>query len=1457
MSPRARSVTETRRSAPRAADAERRRRPPEPETGPGRPRADSVPAPAIPAVPEQVRWRLRYLVVCAILSALAFSSAGGDTSPDTKLDLVVNPAGFLHRALTLWDPNGFGGQLQNQAYGYLFPMGPFFWVGHVMRVAPWIVERLWWSAMLSAAFLGVVALTRLLTIGNRWTQILAGVAYAGSPHVLSIIGSNSVEVLPMCVAPWMVAAVVAGSQGGSPRRYGLLAGVPVLFMGGVNAAVVLAAILPAALWLVTRRPSAQSLLLTAWATAGVVLATLWWIVPLLLLGRFSPPFLNYIENSSITTSTTSMIESLRGTADWVSYISPGSRGGFALLTNRVLVLNSVLVVTLGLAGLATRRTPHRLWLVACLSVGLVALTFGHGGSIGSLNAVGERALLDGALAPLRNVHKFDLLIRLPLVLGLAHLTSILRWGTTRVERRASNAVVTLIAAVAVVATAAPLLGFALAPTGSYTALPNYWKQAAGWLNTHETSGRALEVPASRFADYQWGTLSDEPLQPLSTVPWEVRNAIPLVPAGHIRTLDTIEHELASGRGSFGLSTYLQRSGIRYLVVRNDLNYAAESTLAPNIVHAALLTSPGIERVAQFGPMIGPTGSLSVTVDQGLTGSYAAVEIWQVGGQPSPPVATTTSLNNVVQLSGGPETIPQLASSAVLSTTQPTILTTDGSGLARGGTILTDGLRRREINFGGAVGVSSPTLTTNDTKRLGASVLDYLPPGATALSHQSVAKFVGAADVAASSSAADVTSRLLPNASEQPFSAFDNDDATAWVSAPGEDPVGQWVQATFGAPRVMSTATIALTDVGQRVTSVRVTSDTGFRDTTVRPTTGPQPLRLPPGPTLSLRVTVRAVSSADGGGNDVLNAVGIADVRLAGISISRTIVVPDDLPGGTAPSAVSFAVPPDARTGCIFLGATPECVAGLDLSGEDAAGIDRTFTTGAAAKYAITATVTPRAGRSLDGLIAQYAGYPVQAIGSTDAVADPLGAGQAAVDDDPATGWTASASDPDPTLTITWKRAVTVRSLTITTDPNSTRPDEVRITSPNGERSGFVAPDGRVRFAALRTNQLSLHLTSSVGLRRNLDLSATGVDVLGIGAAEVTIPGVPKATRQRSAARAVLLPCGAGPVVELDGVDHQTQILTTIEKLRESTAVPLMLCGSPGVAVTAGQHRLRVLSTADFSATSVTLAQPSAVTRAEQSIRGPVSTAVVTWQTDHRVLAVAARTSESLITVDENANAGWRATVDGRRLRSVTVDGWKQGYVIPAGAAALVVLDFGPQFTYSLGLGGGATAVLVLLVVLSIPARPGRRREPGRGWELSGPVGAAIAVLVGWLCGAGTGLIIGGGAVVVFSVLRLGARRRRWNANDAAVAAVGAAAFLVAGLVLVRSPWGSAHYAGNSASVQILCLVGVTMVIAAPLVSGGWRWSNPAERPAQRPEPTDAAASPASRSSGRSGPTAES
>ena len=62
--------------------------------------------------------------------------------------------------------------------------------------------------------------------------------------------------------------------------------------------------------------------------------------------------------------------------------------------------------------------------------------------------------------------------------------------------------------------------------------------------------------------------------------------------------------LASGAGSPALADLLARSGVKYLLVRNDLDRAAAGTPRPALVHQALDRSLGLRRVASFGPVVG-------------------------------------------------------------------------------------------------------------------------------------------------------------------------------------------------------------------------------------------------------------------------------------------------------------------------------------------------------------------------------------------------------------------------------------------------------------------------------------------------------------------------------------------------------------------------------------------------------------------------------------------------------------------------------------------------------------------------------------------------------------------------------------------------------------------------------------------------------------------------------------
>ncbi len=565
-------------------------------------------APLVPVVVQ----RLRVLVACLLLVALAFSQSPGQLTADTKLDLAVAPLRFLGRALHLWDPAGAFGQLQNQAYGYLFPMGPFFALGELVDAPGWVVQRLWLSLVLVTALLGARALARELGIGTPATQLLAGVAYALSPRVLTVGGPISIEAWPLAVLPWVVVPLVRGARGGSVRRAAALSGVAVLCIGGVNAAATLAVLPLAGLFLLTRLGSPRGRRLAAWWALAVPLAALWWALPLVLLGRYSLPFLDYIETAAVTTSTTSLVEVLRGTSHWLAYVAVGDgpwwRAGWALVTDPLLIAATALVAGLGLAGLLRRDVPERVFLLGGVLLGTLLVTAGHVGSLpGWLEpplAGPLRELLDGPLAPFRNVHKFDAVLRLPLVLGLAHLASSVRWQRAErvpeVLRPVASRPVAALAVVGLLVGATPLLTGSLAPRGSFTAFPEAWPAVASWLEESAPEGRALVVPGASFGEYVWGRPLDEPLQPLAGSPWAVRNAVPLGTEGNTRLLDGVEELLESGRGSAGLAPLLRRAGVSHVVVRNDLDWLSAGASWPYLASRALTGSPGVELVQSFG-----------------------------------------------------------------------------------------------------------------------------------------------------------------------------------------------------------------------------------------------------------------------------------------------------------------------------------------------------------------------------------------------------------------------------------------------------------------------------------------------------------------------------------------------------------------------------------------------------------------------------------------------------------------------------------------------------------------------------------------------------------------------------------------------------------------------------------------------------------------------------------------
>ena len=1243
------------------------------------------------------------LAASAAILVACILQAPGRLAADTKLDLAIAPLRFLGRTLRLWQPEAAFGHIQNQSVGYLFPMGPFFAIGDGVGLPMWLVQRLWMATLLLVAFWGVLRLAKAFAIGSPGSRLAAAATYALSPAMLVVIGSTSGGQVPAALLPWAVLPLVRGAAEGSPRRAAARSGLAIAAMGGINAASTLSVLPLPALWLLTRRgPRARALL--RWWVLVVPAACLWWLVPLVLQVRYGTDFLPFTESATTTTATASATEAIRGTGHWLAYLFSGGEpwlpGGWGLHSVRIAIVATVVLAGAGLWGLARRDMPERTFLVLGVAVGFVAVVAGYAGPVGGGLAGLVRDGLDGPLGAFRNVSKFEPLLRLPLALGLAHaVSSVAMPRVAGAERMAAGAIV----AALIAAAALPLTRAQTVPPGSFPEIPAHWEEAADWVHARAGGGGTLLAPSAAFAEYDWGRPLDEPFQALARSPWAVRNLVPLGTSGLTRLLDEVDARLARGDAGPGFAPGLARAGVRFLVVRNDLDPARTAAPPPVQVRDALAMAPGLRLVRSFGPVVRGRANTDRLSPSSLTTTptrFRALDVYEVADWHGPVEAYPAS---PTVLSGGPEQLFDVADHDAV------VLAGDDTGDAPpAGRVVTDGFRRRDVGFGD-VRLDASYVLTPDEPAPGATrpPRDRLPLEGTV--HQTTARMTGA--VTLRSTSFGPTTVRLPEL--QPFAAFDGDLTSAWVAQGPDGPLRERIDVALSRAVDPGHLTVRLLDDPRwsRITRLRVSTPHGARTTRLRDTDGPQLVVVPAGSTRSLSIEIAGVIGPFG--------AGLREVAIPGVEIDRSLRLPADQ-DSAAPNAWLLhrgaADPFDATRG------------------DEEPRLRRTIVTGRPVTLRVTGTARAKPGPALDALLAPAAA-PLSMTASSVWKQLPAFSAAAATDGDPSTAWVADPADEQPALTLRWPEPVGLDRVEVVAAAGAVRrPTVLRLLSPDGDRRVRLPSSGVARFPALRTTSVVLEVLDSAELRpRLLGLvtpAATGMAELRFAA----LDGIarPDATPMFD------LPCGQGPPVLVDGRTIPTEVRGTTAAVRGMRPVTVAACEP--ITLTPGAHRVdgapdgALVIDALSLVPETTASTPSAAPR--RTVRA------VTWNAERRRVSVGPGAT-TWLTFTENFNDGWRADLDGRDLTAVRVDGWRQGFVVPEGSGGTVRLTFAPGRTYATGLGVGAVALLLLVIAALVrgegaAAAADRRRVPNAvafagalaaAFLAGGPVVAAVAVLV--------------------------------------------------------------------------------------------------------------------------------
>ncbi|WP_433252535.1 alpha-(1-_3)-arabinofuranosyltransferase domain-containing protein [Streptosporangium sp. CA-135522] len=1356
------------------------------------------------AGPARLRHRLHLLAGCLLLGAIAFNTSPGQVISETKLDMALNPLGFLARAVHLWD-GAFFGHLQNQAYGYLFPMGPFYALFQALDMPPWNIQRLWMTLVLCAAFLGVERVARAMDIGTPATRVLAGLAYALAPHAITLIGVNSSEFQPSAALPWILLPLVHGTRPqASPRRTAALSALAFLFAGGVNAVAELAVLVVPLLYLLTRRGGRRRRHLLLWWLGCVAAASMWWLMPLLVMGRYIFSFLPFIETADATTSVTSLINILRGTSDWLAFLpvdgQPFLPAAFEQATGPVMIVLTALAAGLGLAGIAARSTPERTFLTASLLAGVVIVSAGHADALAHPWTEQVRALLDGPLAPFRNLHKFDALIRLPLALGLAALPLA---GPVRLRRP-----VLAVSAALVALTALPVAVAGITPAGGFAEVPSYWKDAATWLNRNTGSGMVLAAPGSRRGEYLWGRPIDEPMQSLLTVRWATHTNVPWGSPGLARLVQAMDERFATGRGSPGLTSALRRIGVTYLLVRNDLAREGLGTAWPARVHETIEESTGLQRVAAFGPQIGTRANS--TASGWFEQPYPALEIYAV---PDPaPLVATVPRDGTLRVAGAPEAALALAEEGLLDDDRPTMVG-DEPGTATtpaADRVVTDTLRRREIVFGDLRRIGTATLTEDQPLERGgdSDLTDPAWTGATA-----TARYSGVQDVRASSAESGVGAGERRDPGRQPYAAFDADPRTGWRSDGWHGAVGQWLEVRFVESIDMPQITVAFEKgaLGPPVAEVALETAAGRRLAPVGDSADPQLLRPPVGRTSWLRIRVTKLATEPR--SRLGTRVGITEVAVPGVKPMRSIVVPPD--GRQDPGTVLLTRQGSAPM-CMHGSSTWTCSPSLTITGEDGSGFDRTFAVGDGGERAVTgrAVLTdPVSAR----LLTTVPGVYPQVTASSTLTDHPAVLGRAAMDGNLDTVWYAQTFDRHPTLTVKLRRKTTISQIMVLFPDSFLGQPPVKVSVRGGGRAaqGWVGSDGRVSFTPIRTDRLEIGFTAPAS--RPIEVS------------ELTIPGVkPPGSLAPFPLR---LPCGYGPTLTVNGNAVPTEIVRgTLDDAVNGRPLGYRACKA--VELGTGTARVTAAPSDAFRIESVVVRAPAEETR--RAVRAAPAVAESWGQEERRVRV--ATTAPSYLVVNENHNAGWQAYLDGRRLTPARLDGWRQAWELPSGQG-VVTMRYEPDSAYRTALLGGWTLVLLVVALASIrPSRPVRSPAAAPAAVRAAFVWP-LAPLVGLWTGGLPGAAIAAGALALFAWLGAVARARHAHLGTlpglAGAAATPWALLAPPGLAGLALAAGTLYGGADATEALARPLTGVVPQVLC-LVTLAWLMASIPRRPAAAP-----------------------
>ena len=1323
--------------------------------------------PGVTSESSKRRRLIPYLVLAAFSYLPSLLARPGWIAADTKQYLYLDPGKLLSSAWSMWNPDVALGTVTHQNIGYLFPMGPYYFVMAEAHVPIWIAQRLWMGTLFFAAGAGAYFLGRLFQF--RRSGALAGAfVYMLTPFVLDYITRISAITMPWAALGWMLSFTILALRRPGWRFPALFA-LCVAIVGGVNATSILFVGIAPALFvlydvLVTRAVAAKVAVATV-AKIGALTAavSLWWIAGLWAEGTYGINILKYTETIPTVTSTSLASETFRGLGYWFFYgrdaSEPWTSGAGAYLHSLwVIALSFAIPAACVLAGCFI-RWKYRAFAVWLLMAGIVfavaAYPLEKPTPFGSaLKAAATGSTVGLAMRSSNRV--------LPIaVLGLALMLGAFI-SSVRLHRPRLAHVLLGVTVVATCVNLLPLYNGTIVATNlarSSATLPSYVRQTADYLNSVHPGTRVLGLPGEDFAYYTFGTTEDSIWPGILNRPYVARQAVVQGEAGSANLIRAIDEAMQDG--------VLDPNSIAPVAA---LMSAGDVLLQSNLPTTRYgLNPPQATYLRMFNPtpngLLSPASFGSVVVVKGIHRKiFSPAELAIPPGSPYPAplmvygvtspraILRAESAQQPILLSGDGEGILALANfgllasnptvdySASLTATSPVL----ASALKNDATLVLSDSNIRRLDTWGSLNSTYGYPMTETEKPIVANPAEQaLSPFSTAdTATQTVAFYPGVRSIGATSYGNPITN----DPESQPSNAFDGIATTAWVEGAYQRATGQYVDLKLAVPVTTNHLQFLQPSVAEtgprRVVGITITAGARVFHATLNassifqkdgPATGQGQVVSFPMTTFShLRVAITSTNEPNLADFSNANAVGFSEITVPGATpIMESLRLPTDLLTNVGTSSIDRRLLITLNR--LVLTAHP-LVRTVDLPGPRQFSAMGTLRLNSDVSDSQINQLLGRSGPGASLNLPHGTAGDAYVIGtnSNSRLQQSFNSGSwSAIDGDPTTAWVPAVGPGDgQSMSISLNKAVTIHQLNmvLVNDGHHGLPTTIALS--NGTTSEQItmpaippAPNSENGATSAVTVPVAVPLTGTnfsvtiVAKRapKITDYSLFGPNSLPIGIAELGIPGVTAPTTSsfvNTGCRTDLLQVN-GVAVPIAGSGSTADLLN-------GKGITFSTCSTTPISFQAGANTIIGAKDPSIPLTTDTVALGSAGGGAPLSITNgrfdlPPAQAAVPATVLHQSRTSVSATIEgtgapTTLVFGQSLSSGWSLSIDGHRwsLSPRLVDGFANGWdlpAFPAGSVHHLVLTWSPQKTVDLAL---YASVIGLGLVLVLTLRRSRR-----------------------------------------------------------------------------------------------------------------------------------------------------